>query len=143
MALRSESRQIGEHKYHVILLPTSEATGAAFRLANVAGPAVQAYRDGGVVAAGKFLQELKHDDLVYFTDLFKPRTTIEAKGKKIGLAAVYEEHFVGDMKSLFKWLAFCVEINFSSFFPEIAAYVKKHVGEDAGEKAETEGSPSS
>jgi hypothetical protein len=142
MARTAVSKRIGDTTYHVTPLTTSESLGAAVRVANTLGPAVKLLSTGGVVAFGQVLSDLKQEDIEFFTSMFRPVSVVEVKGKRLALDAVYEDFFAANLGALFDWLAFCIEVNFKSFFPKIAALVSKQSSGDAESPAEkTDASP--
>lgn len=107
------------------------------RLAKTVGPSLAAFADahgslqelreasgpGGLAAVvGRFLHDVSEQDLDWLAEKFGPATTVLGDGKRTLLAheaardAVFSEHGI---VAFGRWLAVCMEVNFSDFFGEL------------------------
>jgi len=121
MAFKSESKQIGKHRYTVTQLDAVRGSKAALRLAKVVGPALSAYsgEDAESKAISALLSNLEEKDFDYLRETLSSATTVA--GGKYGerepaLDDVFAVHFAGNYGEMIGWLAFAVKVNFASFF---------------------------
>jgi hypothetical protein len=124
--MQSRSLQIGEHTYTVRLMPAGEGLDVAARLMNVIGPGLRGIteeKEGDMLA--EFLSELLSKEslsgnLTYFTKMFRRHSSVQVNTPKgdsadVELDKIFDAHFSGNYYELFRWLAFCFEVNHSSF----------------------------
>lgn len=119
MAIEPQTRQIGEHTYTVLPMTAKKGTRALARLLKSPDPT-----------------EWDEKDRDYFEALFLPNTTVSG-GSYIGdldLGGLYELHFVDRYFEYLEWLAFCIQVNWKSFFEKANATMKaKSAARSAGE----------
>lgn len=117
MARKTESKRIGDATYEVNALGAIEGRVVLTRLIKCAGPAI-ASGEAGLGAVFKALADsLKEDDLAFLCDRFAAVTHVTlASGKSPSLVDVFDEHFSCNYLAMGEWLAFCFQLNFSSFF---------------------------
>lgn len=140
--LEIRSKAIGNHTYRVRQLGAGEGRKALIRLVKILGPVFAPLLEGsGKVGAGwSFLEtkasdvgrafevlaeRLSDQDLDYFCATFGVCTELEwpdGRAKPLTLQE-QELHFAGDYLAMFKWLAFCLEVNYSGFFQSSSALV--------------------
>lgn len=131
---RTETREIGGTTYSVTQLGWDDGQRLFFNLAKLAGPSVAALLrewQGAVGADGKpkldsetvsaalteFLQSLSYPMFRDFVDTFVKVTKVHGENDKTApLADMKAIAFAGDYASLCRWLGFCLEVNYSSFF---------------------------
>lgn len=133
MQIETKSRTIGSHVYHVRQLGSSDARKLLVRLTSTLGPVLGAAIPQGVafkdllaldIDFGKGLSELatrlKEDDLEYVCRVLGSASQVDLGGGKLVLLDLQcqELHFRGgQLKLLFQWLQFALEVQFSDFFP--------------------------
>jgi len=129
--LETKTKIIGSTEYEVTQLPFLQARKVMLTLTNKLGPGI-----GQVLAASpnindinvavgveKLSENLDEATLVSITDTFGPtsRVFLEDGRKPYLTKENLNSHFKGgNMLEYFQWLAFCVEVNFSDFFKELA-----------------------
>lgn len=129
--LETETKAIGNHSFTVHQMPAGPGRKVLVRLIKILGPVQAAALQGAQptdqvdlaglagnrlgAAIGEFCERLTEDDLEYFFAQFAKYSEVD--GKPIN----GELTFRGDYGSMFQWLAFCVEVNFSSFFGALGA----------------------
>lgn len=129
-----QERKIGDCTYVVSTLGAKQARKVQFRLVKMLGPATAGLVKAESVAAavGSALQTFssvaQEDDLEYLYDAFASVTTVKkpivsTSGSEITLSLekVFDTHFRGHTGYMNLWLAFAIEVNFSSFFDEITS----------------------
>jgi hypothetical protein len=157
LTFQSQSKRIGDTTYYVTPLGFVQARQALVKLTNLIGPALRELSSaelgnlkGELSALGGLLSGLADKDLVYFQDLFAPKTEIELdyepskrpylhKPLPTGGSRI-ESHFAptgprfGDY---FEWLVFCIQVNYAPFFKGIWAKVaaSKVLGKQATESS--------
>lgn len=111
-----ESLKIGDYTYHVTQMGAIQGRDTLARLLAIAGPIM------GSGEGGAGLAHLKPADLQLLSDDFAKLTEVELPdGKRPLLSNIFDLHFVGRYDDMFDWLAFCIKINFSSFFAKALA----------------------
>lgn len=133
------SREIAGKMYHVTTLSTEPGRRLWFKLVKLAGPALAAFlRQLGAsdaqgllklktvspVVAAAALQELvstlSAEDFDDFYNTFLATTSVEQNdGAKVRLESIKAFAFAGAYGAMVKWLGFCLEVNFGSFFDEL------------------------
>jgi hypothetical protein len=132
--LQTQRRTIGDVEYEVAPLGLETSLDVLFRVKSIFAPTLRevsaelstskddeagfelAMRTA-LAGGAKLLETLTVDDERYLRSKFQDLTTLHlADGKAPRLANV-PLHFEGSrLFDLFKWLAFCIEVNFASFF---------------------------
>jgi len=142
VGLETKSRVIGRYEYKVTQLGFKKGNATWVRLLKVLGPALGKLLETGAnlksmnVAAlsgplAELAMTLTEEDLNYFCEVFGEATVVEvsADKKPILVPKVQETHFAGQYGEMLKWLAFCVEVNYSDFMGAFA-------GPAAGDQAQ-------
>jgi hypothetical protein len=133
--LKSQTREIGERTYCVTTLGSEDGQRLFFKLAKLVGPSVAALlrqwagsigEDGKPkldvdtvsAALGEFMTQLSYGDFQDFVQSFAKSTdVVDEKDTRVSLAKLMKlGEFSGDYASFVKWLGFCLEVNFASFF---------------------------
>lgn len=117
----SKAKVIGKYEYTVTQLPATEARHVFTMLARVFGSAA-----GSAEPIAALMAEIKDDNLDVLCKKFSSQTFVAINSKQSPLLAdVFDEHFAGDIGGMFKWLAFCLEVNFGNFFAELGLDLAK------------------
>lgn len=127
-----EERKIGDNTYVVTQFGAKEGRKVLFRLTKMLGPAMAGLVKGGFSGAGvgialqTFSESAQEADFDFLCESFakatvvkQPVTSTAGSEIKIALEKVFDTHFRGHYGNMLLWLAFAVEVNFSSFFGEI------------------------
>lgn len=126
--LEAQTRDIGKHTYTVTPLDAIKGRRAFVRLANAAAP-VLSRASSPEDLVGTLLSALSEKDVDHFCDLFGLTSTVTGGdyGERTPLLTnnTFMNHFAGNYLDLLEWLAFCVEVNFGSFFTGIGALVDR------------------
>ena len=135
--LKSETREIGGKHYCVTQLAAEPGQFLFFQLVKFAGPSVAALLndwrgEGATVDAGtvgkalsELTSQLTYETFRKFVDTFIDSTVViggvDANGNEIRqpLSKSKALAFAGDYGSLVKWLGFCLEVNYASFFADM------------------------
>lgn len=134
--INTSEKKIGDNIYVVSQFGAKQARRVQFRLIKALGPAMAGLMKGGVSSAGvglavghalqAFAESSQEVDIEYLYDAFasvtKVRQPIQSSGANeitLDLEKVFDSHFRGHIGNMNLWFAFAVEVNFSSFFPEI------------------------
>jgi len=133
--LKSETREIGGRKLEVTQLGTAQGLKLFFKLGKLVGPSVATLIkqwQGKAISkevVGEALIELL--DKLEWSDFQElvvvcARSTMQIhtndKGETVRLPlekTIDTIAFAGDYLSLMKWLGFCLELNFASFFVDL------------------------
>jgi len=138
MSLKQEERAIGNYTYRVTQLPSAKGLEVLAKLLEVlSGPLaalIPSLLGKGVenakatlaslapLALSRLVEELgpriKYADLKWLCETFGGRTllvTFDGKPPKSLTLEVQQHHFAGRYGSLFKYLGFCLEMNFRGF----------------------------
>lgn len=123
---KTETRVIDGVEYRVTQFGALEGRKVLLRLLKAVGPLFAAFAELKGEGEGKLkdaiphldsaLNGLKEEDLEYLCDVFARCTEVKLNGKWPNLPDVFDLHFTGKYISMFAWLKFCVEVNFSDFF---------------------------
>lgn len=128
--LQTQSRKIGDRTYHVTQLAAEPGQRLFFQLIKLAGPSIAALlrewdaKEISIDTVGGALTELT-SMLTYaqfrdFVDTFTAVTAVEgADGARVPLDKMKTLAFAGDYGGLCRWLGFCLEVNFASFFDDM------------------------
>lgn len=144
MNLPQHTRVIAGKKYVVTTLSTDPGRKLWFKLLKICGPALGTFlRDAGaqlltgdgnfslkavsMPLAGAALTELvaglQESDFDAFYATFLESTALELEDDKgtrrIQLESIKSVAFAGQYGIMVKWLGFCLEVNFASFFAEL------------------------
>lgn len=132
--INTQEKKIGANTYVVTQFGAKVGRRVMFRLVKMLGPMLGGFVKGGFsgAAVGSALQSFSEaageDDFDWLCDAFAEVTTVKkplkatnAKELPIELEKVFDDHFRGHYGDMILWLAFAVEVNFSSFFSEIGS----------------------
>lgn len=129
MGIQTRKLEIEPYTYSVTQLDALKGRKAFVKLANVLGPAFRLATSSQAVI-GSLLSGLREEDLEHFCDIFAANTCVSGgeHGDKAPVLtkALFMTHFAGDYGAMFEWLVFCVETNFSSFFPSLERMAAKY-----------------
>lgn len=137
--LESKTKLIGNHRYQVTQLPSSQARKLLIRLVQMGGPVVASLLEdaklmettGPIVdrvskvdakTLAKMLRDfsdrIKEADLDYLCTILGGCTQVEIEGKLQPLDLETQElHFAGgNLSKLFTWLGFALEVQYADFF---------------------------
>ena len=139
--LKSETKEIGGKKYSVTQLSAEPGQRLFFHLVKFVGPGVSTLLrewQGTVTDEGKpqvdaetiaaalseLVQVFTYAHFRDFVDTFMSSTHVIGSDKegnevRVPLEKTKALAFAGDYGSLVKWLAFCLEVNFGSFFDDM------------------------
>ena len=138
--LKVQTKRIRDIDYEVAPLPFDLSLDVLWRLKGIVAPALRVVSQGragdkegspdlvietllrsAILAGASLLENAKRDDLTYLLQTFAKRTTVHLPDDKAPLLSSRPNHFEGELlPDLFVWLWFCVEVNFGSFFAEVA-----------------------
>jgi hypothetical protein len=131
---QTKDRIIGDNTYRVTQLPTGEGRRILVKLVKVIGPAISVMveelgdgkdaptiLDSEMSSVGEairlFLDRVEQTDLDDLVTTFGRFTVVLIGDKVLPLSLEMQElHFSGKYLEMFKWLAFCLEWNYSDFF---------------------------
>jgi len=120
--IEKKTKSIGGKNYEVYELGAKKGRQVLTRLLRHLGPAVGAMGDTKgdaeaktLAGLGKLVESLTEADVDYFCDTFAAVTSVEMEGRMPLLSDVFDLHFKADYLNMFKWLAFCLQVNFGSF----------------------------
>ena len=123
---QSKTKTIGEYEYIVTPLPSEESTEVLRRLSGVLGNGVAklAGDSDGIAAIGGLFGSITKEDKDYLLSVFVKQTWVKQGDRKLPLETCFNEHFRGSMDEQMQWVAFCMELNFRSFFSWAADKLK-------------------
>ncbi len=141
-----QQKTIEEITFKVIPLGFKQSRKAFVRLAKAAGPALgkadsiaslKAGKDIGAVLEG-LVDSVSDNDLEWFASVFGKTTRYSTDGEKwpFMTEANQETMFSGRLILFFRWLRFCLEVNYSDFLELL-----RSVETDAGSPGTKEESP--
>ena len=125
MGIQTREITIGDFTYEVKQLDAITGRKAFVRLCNILGPvfanAEQLQNENDAAALfGAFASSLKEADMDHFCEMFGARTEVTplaGGGEPRTLVKLFfMEHFAGNYMEMLEWLAFCLQVNFESFF---------------------------
>lgn len=134
--LPTASRTIGSRTFTVTALPTTHGRRLFFRLVKICGPSVTKFlssMDGITdvrqvdakvlaVAAEELIRNLDEPAFNDFYETFAQHTQVSTdQGGQVPLDRVSATVFAADYGTMIKWLTFCLEHNFASFFTGLVA----------------------
>lgn len=133
--LKSETREIGGRKLEVTQLGTGQGLKLFFKLGKLVGPSIatlirqwQGKAISKQVVADAMLELVEKLEWSDFQELVNvcakstSQVVTNERGEtlRIELSKTIDTiAFAGDYLSLMKWLAFCLELNFASFFVDL------------------------
>lgn len=149
MALKSESRVIGEFEYTVTQLGAAKGMEVLRRLGKLGGGVAQgalraAMGEGGdsaklgalIGGLVVVLQSLEEVDIKYFVEVFGANSTVQLDPKRAPrVKEVFDLHFAGNYLDLGEWLYFCLEVNFGSFFGAAMSRMKERAASVKADQA--------
>lgn len=149
VTFEQKTTRIGAHAYKVTQLDAVTGRRAFTKLFKIAGPALAKIENGiDETSLGGALTELvtrlEPADVDYFCDVFAAVT--EVSGGRYTKEApqlddVFALHFASNYLEMFQWLAFCLQVNFSSFFVGIGQLIAKLVADRKAKAASNSTSP--
>lgn len=116
-----EQRTIDGIAFEVTPLGYKKARQVFVRLTKTIGPALAMGAEGADVdmaaVLGVLTDRVSDADLEYFGEVFGSTTKYSTDGERWPFlrAADQETLFAGQLMLFFRWLAFCLEVNFSDF----------------------------
>ncbi len=118
MGLETKTKTIDDFEFEVTQVKAKEGRRVFVRLAKIAGPGLGVLADDDI---GKALDEVlkKIDDQTfdYLCDLFGKYSHVTVDGVKKQLTPGFQDtFFAAKYGLLFKWIAFCLEVNFRDFY---------------------------
>ena len=135
--LKSDIREISGRRFRVTEVGTEEGLRLFFKLTKLIGPSMAELLkqwQGGTLkpvhampALSEFIAQLQWNDLSEFVNVFAKATVELVQGVDEKTGEPFERQvpldktikttaFAGDYMTLMKWLGFCLEHNFASFF---------------------------
>ena len=137
MAIESRTKSIGSSDYTVEPHGAIKGRALLLRLVKIVGPSLTAVSQDSIPDAIKsLLGGLSEEDLTFLCEEFSKKTMVTVDGGELQLSKIFDQHFVGSYLEMIQWLAWCVEVNFSSFFKGAGALLSKGVA-SAVTKAES------
>lgn len=138
-AFKVESKRIGAHDYKVTQLNAVTGRRVFTRLFKLVGPAMAKTEgrkgdDALAAAMTGLLEHLSEDDVDYFCDVFSAVTSVSGGAYSKAapqLADVFLSHFAGEYLAMMQWLAFCMQVNFRSFFAGAGRAIGQLVASDS------------
>jgi hypothetical protein len=125
--LASEKRTIDELEFEVSQLPVKDARAMLVRLTRVIGPALTEFAKDGATslgdidhttvagAFGKLATTLTEEDLEYLCAKFGTVSKVRVGNLMLPVDKAGDTVFSGRLTTMFKWLWFAVEVNYSDF----------------------------
>ena len=130
--LPTATRTIGARTFIVSALPTVHGRRLFFKLVKIVGPSLtkfiasiegediaQANARTLAAAAEELIKSLDESTFDDFYDTFASHTQVSTEHGQVPFARVSATVFSGDYGSMVKWLAFCLEFNYASFFGDL------------------------
>lgn len=134
MALEVKTERIGDYTYRVTQLGARESGRVFFRLCNIFAPIfdgldIKGSKDLEAAALGgisRALKTIKAEDFEFLVTAFGKSTEVETSPEVWPrIDKVYEEHFAGRFGDQFRWVAFCINVNYASFLGDIKAKLEE------------------
>lgn len=150
--IATQEKQIGANTYVVTQFGAKEGRKVLFRLVKMLGPFAAGLVKGGFSGAaigeavGSFASGASEEDFDYLCEAFSGQTKVKlpvtatgATEVPVPLVKLFDNHFRGHYGDMILWLVFAVEVNFASFFGEIASGDPRLAGLLAAKVAPKEG----
>jgi len=134
---RTETRVFDDLAITVQQLPAMRAVKLSRRLIQIAAPAVTALKDLSADASvlgeaiSNALAEFSEKDLEALIKDLLETATVEQEGKIAKVMPLFDELFRGKVFTLYKVLAFALEVNFADFFEPLRALKEKNDAEES------------
>ena len=122
----TETRTIDGVQFRVTQLGFSASRKALLRLSKSIGPALaevleaaESTKDVALAPAlGRLVESVNEEDLDFFSQVFGESTSYSEDGERWPLLRKENQEilFTGRMLTFFKWLGFCIEVNYADFF---------------------------
>ncbi len=132
MAIETREKLIGQHRYKVTQLGAKQGRGLLVRLTKLAGPGIGAFVGGlgarksadtdSAIAMGisqalyDLATRITEDEVGAILDDLAKNTVIVLGDREPRLSDIFDGHFAGRYDEMIKWAAFCLEVNYHSFF---------------------------
>lgn len=122
--LDCQQKEIDGQVFSVEMLDSKSARAAFVRLTRILGPSLSALAKSketnllnidhsiALDALSQLFASMSEEDLEFFCDKFRAKTKIPVAGT---YGPLPDAIFAGKMTLLFKWLWFCLEVNYSDF----------------------------
>jgi hypothetical protein len=114
----AQTKDINGRRYAVLPLAAGPGLKLFTKVGRLVGPALEKVTTLGqartaiFAAFGMVLERLDENDLDQIARVLAKESKVQGEKGMIPLDGVFDEHFRGDMGSLFLWLAFALEVNF-------------------------------
>lgn len=134
---RTETRVFDDLAITVQQLPAMRAVKLSRRLIQIAAPAVTALKDLSADASvlgeaiSNALAEFSEKDLEALIKDLLETATVEQEGRIAKVMPLFDELFRGKVFTLYKVLAFALEVNFADFFEPLRALKEKNDAEES------------
>lgn len=119
MAIETRARAIDGKQYKVTQLGAVQGRKVFTRLLRIIAPLLAA-KDPSLGLAD-VAAHITEADLDALCEVFAAKTMIPttmSNGAEVPLAGVFDDHFAANYGGMMRWLMFCLEVNFASFFAE-------------------------
>jgi hypothetical protein len=136
-----EEKTIGDVTYKVTPLVATKGRKVFLRLLKAVSPAISSFGgfnseniDSVLGAIGAALRQMdvSEEDFEYFIQTFTSTTRlVMPDGREPKLEDVFDTHFAQSYGTMFKWLYFCLEVNFGSIPKELGIEIKKNAPKEA------------
>lgn len=125
--LKQSEKVIGNNTYKVTALGAIKGRAVFIMLLRLFGATADGLKKDTLLSALQDLaKNLTDADLTFLCDTFAKVTDVQLPdGRSPRLADVFDLHFSENYLEMFEWLAFCLEVNFSSFFRGLAERLAK------------------
>ncbi len=117
MKAAPEVREIDGLEFEVSQLGVKDARAAFVKLANVVGPGLSEFSNAqdATAAIGKLMATVSPEDLEFLCAQFSKGSRVKIGELMVSMTGAGEAVFQGRIMTMFKWLWFCAEVNFSDF----------------------------
>ncbi len=113
---RAQEREIDGRTYRVLPIPFGKGRALLVRVLQLLRPLLAS--SGGGEALASLIGELNDADLKLFAEAFGNASFVaDGQGNWMPLVPQNQElHFAGRYGEFLRWLTFCLEVNYGSFF---------------------------
>ena len=125
MAIEAKTKSIGASDYTVEPHGAIKGRALLLRLVKIVGPSLTAVSQDSIPDAIKsLLGGLSEEDLTFLCEEFSKKTMVTVDGGELQLSKIFDQHFVGSYIEMIQWLAWAIEVNYSSFFKGAAGLLR-------------------
>lgn len=144
------TKAIGKYTYKVTQLGAKKGRQASFRLLKMLGPVAKAFtKTEGldvetltVNAIAQMAAEADSNDFEFLCDALAETSSVlmpmvmngESKTLDQALGPIFDDHFAGNYGEMVLWLAFAIQVNFTSFLDVKTAAISLSQGLKSKEK---------